>query len=98
MKKYIDADLLKEKLGRFIDGADQNYTAYKCGYDDCLTAIQDTISDMLATDVAEVVRCMDCKYWFNGDCHCEEWENNHNYQITKSNDFCSYGEKGGDNV
>lgn len=54
MKRYIDADLLKEKLGAFIDDADQNYTAYKCGYDDCLTAVQDTISDIPAADVAEV--------------------------------------------
>ena len=54
MKRYIDADLLKEKLGAFIDDADQNYTAYKCGYDDCLTAVQDTISDIPAADVEEV--------------------------------------------
>ena len=30
------------------------YTDYNCGYDDCLTAVQDTISDIPAADVAEV--------------------------------------------
>lgn len=54
MKKYIDADLLKEKLNNFID-MNQTYTDYNCGYDDCLTAVQDTISDIPAADVKEIV-------------------------------------------
>lgn len=53
MKKYIDVDLLKEKLDSFIDMS-STYTDYNCGYDDCLTAVQDTISDMPAADVEEV--------------------------------------------
>lgn len=54
MKKYIDADLLKEKLNNFID-MNQTYTDYNCGYDDCLTAVQDTISDIPAADVTEII-------------------------------------------
>lgn len=54
MKKYIDVDLLKENLDSFIDMS-STYTDYNCGYDDCLTAVQDTISDMPAADVVEVV-------------------------------------------
>ena len=54
MKKYIDADLLKEKLNNFID-MNQIYTDYNCGYDDCLTAVQDTISDIPAADVTEII-------------------------------------------
>ena len=36
-------------------------------------------------DFAEVVRCKDCKYWHGGDCY--------RIELTKSNDFCSCGEK-----
>ena len=55
MTKYINADLLKENLDSFFDMT-PSYTAdYDCGYDDCLTAVQDTISDMPAADVKEVV-------------------------------------------
>ncbi len=55
MKKYIDVALLKEKLNSFIDMS-PTYTDYNCGYDDCLTAVQDIISDMPAADVVEVRR------------------------------------------
>ena len=54
MKKYIDVDLLKEKLNSFVDMS-PTYTDYNCGYDDCMTAVQDTISDIPAADVKEVV-------------------------------------------
>lgn len=53
MSRYIDAEELKEKLDNFISMS-QTYTEYDCGYDDCLTAIQDTLVDIPAADVAEV--------------------------------------------
>lgn len=83
MTNYINADLLKEKLNSFIMSS--AYTDYNCGYSDCLTAVQDTISDIPAADVVKVVRCKDCKYWNGGDCF--------RIELTKPSDFCSYGEK-----
>lgn len=58
-------------------------------------------------DVAEVVRCKDCKYWNNaevdykgapiktyaGNCQCSQWENEYYWYATTENDFCSYGER-----
>ena len=49
MKKYIDADLLKEILNGFLN----TIPSYTPDYD-CVTAVQDTISDMPAADVAEI--------------------------------------------
>lgn len=43
------------------------------------------IDNQPTADVEEVVRCKDCKYWHGGDCY--------RIELTKSNDFCSYGEK-----
>lgn len=38
-------------------------------------------------DLVEVVRCEHCKYWSHGERFMME-------QITKPNDFCSYGKEG----
>ena len=60
MKKYIDADLLNKKLTRLFDGepnliTDEYWKGHWCGYSDCLTAVQDVISDIPAADATEVV-------------------------------------------
>lgn len=62
MSRYIDADKLKEKLDSFIS-MNETYTDYNCGYDDCLTAVQDTLADIPNADATEVVRCKDCIYF-----------------------------------
>ena len=51
--RYIDVEKLKEELDNFISTS-QTYTEYDCGYDDCFTAIQDTLADIPTADVAEV--------------------------------------------
>lgn len=38
-----------------------------------------------AADVVTVVRCKDCKYWENGDCY--------RIELSRPDDFCSYGER-----
>lgn len=34
---------------------------------------------------AEIVRCKDCKYWERGDCY--------RLELSRPDDFCSYGER-----
>lgn len=73
-KKYINADSLKaEFTGNFA-----------CEYPAPL--VKALIDNQPAADVAEIVRCKDCKHWYDGDCFriCE---------LTRPNDFCSFGEK-----
>ena len=53
MSRYIDVEKLKEELDNFISTS-QTYTEYDCGYDDCFTAIQDTLADIPTADVVEV--------------------------------------------
>lgn len=52
MSRYIDADKLKEKLDSFVS-MNETYTDYNCGYDDCLIAVQDTLSDIPTVAVTE---------------------------------------------
>ena len=43
------------------------------------------IDEQPTADVAEIVRCKDCKHWHGGDCF--------RIELTKPNDYCSYGER-----
>lgn len=38
-----------------------------------------------AVDAVQVVRCKDYKYWAHGDCY--------RIELSRPNDFCSYGER-----
>lgn len=56
---------------------------YKKLWGNSFSAILDLIRNAPAADVAEVVRCKDCAEY--GHCGCLE--------ISKPDDFCSYGRK-----
>jgi len=54
----------------------------------------DSLKQISAADVVEVVRCKDCKHWTGINCgYCEVWE----HYISNQNYFCGSGEMGGDN-
>ena len=67
--------------------------------DGCSAKNLQSISDMPAADVAEVVRCKKCK-WF-ADNNGGEWYGCQMFQVVqitpedapKPDDFCSYGER-----
>ena len=70
--------------------------------DGCSAKNLQSISDVPAADVAEVVRCRDCKHKVRTDANgiviCSE---EHGMYCPTENDFCSYGERregGNDNV
>ena len=50
---YVDTEKIKKALNNFshIGTGD---VRYDCGYDDCMTAVEDTISDLPTADVVEV--------------------------------------------
>ena len=62
--------------------------------DGCSAKNLQSISDMPAADVAEVVRCKDCKHKLrtvaNGVVICRE---KHGMVRPSLDDFCSYGER-----
>ena len=74
---------------------------------DHLEDYRDKIKALPIADVVDVVRCRDCKYWRDwqmavashgfgenmGECHCNQWDNEYFYYLTKDIDFCSYGER-----
>lgn len=75
---------LKQLVDELVSLNDENLARRVVDSSDvqwCLSELQDMLSD----DVVEVVRCGDCKSWKNGDCYRQE--------LTRPDDFCSYGER-----
>lgn len=96
MKKYIDEELLLQKLSRMIDycKTDSNISGLTA-----LFQVGDAIMDCPAEDVVEVVRCCDCVYYKPhndryGYCNCGDKECNYGAEFYPYiSDFCSYAVK-----
>lgn len=54
---------------------------------EAISIAQDDIEfvDLMPEDMVFVVRCKDCKHWAHGDCY--------RLELSRPNDFCSYGER-----
>ena len=82
----IDVNKALLELQKFsIDTSNQ----YGVGYSDCLTAVEDLLNDLQessTSDVVEVVRCKDCKY-FSEFQHCGV------LGFCEPNEYCSRGER-----
>lgn len=77
--RYINANLAKEALiGWDTDATDEE--------------IEYAIDNVPTADVAEVVRCKDCKHYFYGICTRVIVSEPIRVYMT-DNDFCSYGAK-----
>lgn len=97
MKRYIDADKLKETIASNVYLVSdcinsRDYGMFWTG------GIEKAIDEQPTADVVEVVRCKDCKHnvgvrdntgFYEYDIVCEYWESDGLY----STDFCSYGER-----
>ena len=82
MSRYIDADALG------IGKANRDVFDNKA-YADGWNAAIDIIESAPTADVAEVLRCKECKFFCRGNrCYCEEFGG-----IVTSEDFCSRGER-----
>ena len=97
---------VKGKLVYAEDILDLFYAA-SVGQDKAFVEIvEDVVENTPEVDMTEVVRCKECKYWRDwqmavashgfgsnmGECHCDQWDNESFYYLTKDIDFCSYGE------
>ena len=102
-KEYIEREAAKSELLSWAVSI--NHPEYLMK-DDALHIID----SFPAADVAEAVRCRDCKYWDDGDGKLPHSDGTlfarckaHNYLIDgrhtgwcpTENDFCSYGERKG---
>lgn len=87
MKEYIDREAL---LKRLCDGDPSKMEDY----------YYNAIAEAPAADVVEVVRCKDCQWWEARSCNsfigrCENPLNGLVSEYTDDEDYCSYGERKG---
>ena len=96
MSRYVDAEHLREEIGRWAE-----HTEY---YNESELNIMRCVIDQIdSAPSIDIVRCGECKkahLTADGTCkYCEEWkDNNGNYIEVYHNadDFCSYGEREGE--
>ena len=83
-KRLIEriADRMKDAYPQ----ADRNNLSPAIYYDDFSYIVDEVLEDVGASvDAVEVVLCKDCRYWENGDCY--------RLELSRQDDFCSYGER-----
>lgn len=76
MAKYIERD-------RLIDMISERNRNTCNGKMSCIQ-MKRMVETIPAADVVPVVRCKDCKFWDCGDCY--------RLELSRPDDFCSYGE------
>ena len=57
----------------------------KAIYREAILAVKSILHSAKPIDAVPVVRCRDCKYWEYGDCY--------RLELSRPDDFCSYGER-----
>lgn len=98
-KRLIDANALMEQVKAIHKAVDTSAinTDYDTGFHSATSQVQGLIAYMQTVDAVDVVRCRDCKLYSNYDMEnhkrlkfhwCRKFNN-----ITKEDDFCSYGER-----
>lgn len=77
---------------------------YEDTYYDCVKTIEGALSDIGGTDIVEVLRCKNCKYFYQRDyddsrwgirdgiCCNDHWSEDNSPQVY-FNDYCSFGER-----
>ena len=93
MKKYIDADIVNLKLKQICDNHNTSYGIQFGGRAKDFAQLTD---DIPAADVAEIVRCKDCKYFCEkeGKCYGQDIRAEEGHDCYKNDDdFCSCGER-----
>ena len=95
MSRYIDAELLLQKLSRMIDYCEKNKDK-KFNALNVLFQVGDAIIDCPTADVVEVVRCKDCRFGTlrYGAIKCTVDEDESGFILYHERQhYCGYGER-----
>ena len=90
MTEYIEREAISEEIRKYYYKNPPNFS-YGEGFDRGLDRAQRAILDAPAADVAEVVRCKDCKYFGLNDENVPYCLNPFGLDDPEPNGFCNYG-------
>ena len=86
--RLIDADAISKDILSLT----MNITGLWCGkgvlnefMKEYRRSVLRIVDDAATVDDVEVVRCKDCEYWEHGDCY--------RLELSRPDDFCSYGDR-----
>lgn len=96
MRRYIDADKLKDMVNRQYTYC-HGYTGTKKDiYREALLAVKSAIHcQSVSKDMQKIVRCEDCKHFLFSDEFSDMYGecSQAHMGIVRPDDFCSYGER-----
>jgi hypothetical protein len=93
MSRYIDADEFGRCLQNYRHYVDSGrFNAIQTEVNQVLDCIEYEIED---TPSIDIIRCRECKYWNMVSNGCMR---NPSVEGWQADDFCSYGQKGDENV
>ena len=90
MAEYIEREAISEEIRKYYYKNPPNFS-YGEGFDRGLDRAQRAILDAPAADVAQVVRCKDCKYFGLNDENVPYCLNPFGLDDPEPNGFCNYG-------
>ena len=90
MTEYIEREAISEEIRKYYYKNPPNFS-YGEGFDRGLDRARRAILDAPAADVAEVVRCKDCKYFGLNDENVPYCLNPFGLDDPEPNGFCNYG-------
>ena len=104
MSEYKDVELLKKQIADFkraVNSVKPMNSDYLTGYISALSAVEEAIAKQPTADVAEVVRCKDCKWYKESKLlatnkFCFRLKDRNGDRVGYNfapDDFCSYGER-----
>lgn len=97
MSRWIEYDDAIERLGAYLM-ADAQIEWGGIASED-IEDWKEIATDILkGSPSIDICFCRECKHWRNGDGACGVCRKTSLFQITKADDFCSYGQKGDENV
>ena len=104
--RYIDADAVLQEVEKLKKSPwyndDYGFGTKQARQDGVGVVVDLCIKQAPTADVVEVVRCKDCKHYFNGCCYVSTRTNKGCYPRVNVHsrgydDYCSYGERRGEN-
>ena len=97
-EKYVSVSALREMLSIPPDGDCEKCKHHRWNgcYNDELVRACEAIDDAPEADVVEVVRCKDCRFYYNEDGY-EMCDNTECYDHISADGFCAWAQRRADN-
>jgi hypothetical protein len=89
MSRWVDAEYCEDFFDRWE-------SRVKNAEPVTIDVVQNTRTLLRDAPSIDIVRCGECEKWLDGSGLCKHWSKLYGGVLTKADDFCSYGEREGE--